>query len=254
MPLKLMRGRYGVRFADGDADVKAAQRLRHKVFIADRQLDGGKMVATNALDADSFDENCDHCLIEERKSGELVCCFRMMTLKSGAEIERSYSAQYYELSALQEIEGPIVEMGRFCIHPQNRNADVLRIAWAAMTKYVDDRGVELLFGCSSFEGNDGQSYADAFTLLQERHLAPKRWLPRPKAPKIFNFGTLFKLRCPNTAKAMRMMPPLLRGYLSLGGWVSDHAVIDSDLNTLHVFTGLEIKRVPRSRARLLRQA
>ncbi|MEO1331759.1 MAG: ornithine-acyl-ACP acyltransferase, partial [Pseudomonadota bacterium] len=56
------------------------------------------------------------------------------------------------------------------------------------------------------------------------------------------------------ARAMRLMPPLLRGYLSLGGWVSDHAVIDPELNTLHVFTGVEVKRVPKSRARLLRSA
>ena len=51
---------------------------------------------------------------------------------------------------------------------------------------------------------------------------------------------------------MMLMPPLLRGYLSLGGWVSDHAVIDEDMNTLHVFTGVEMKRVPARMARLLR--
>ncbi|MEL6317276.1 MAG: GNAT family N-acyltransferase, partial [Pseudomonadota bacterium] len=206
------------------------------------------------LDADDFDASCDHVLISERKTGETICCYRLLPLASGADIDRSYSAQYYELETLKAFEGPIVELGRFCIHPDHRNADVLRLAWATMTKYVDERGFELLFGCSSFEGNDGQVYADAFSLLRERHLAPTRWLPRPKAPNIFRFAALFRWRRPDPAKAMRMMPPLLRGYLSLGGWVSDHAVIDRDLNTLHVFTGLEVKRVPQNRARLLRQA
>jgi L-ornithine Nalpha-acyltransferase len=51
---------------------------------------------------------------------------------------------------------------------------------------------------------------------------------------------------------MLTMPPLLRTYLAMGGWVSDHAVVDRDLNTLHVFTGLEIRAIPPARARLLR--
>lgn len=249
----LIRGRYSVRLAETPEDVRAAQQLRHAVFIADRPVAGSDARA-GGLDADDFDAACDHVLIEERRSGALVCCFRLLPLSSGAEIDRSYSAQYYELSSLVEYPGPIVEMGRFCILPEHRNADVLRVAWVAMTRYVDDRGFELLCGCSSFEGNDAQVYADAFALLKEKHLAPKRWLPRPKAPAIFNFAKLLKLKRPDPRRAMRMMPPLLRGYLSLGGWVSDHAVIDRDLNTLHVFTGLEVKRVPTRKVQLLRQA
>lgn len=259
MRLRLTRGRYDVRLAETDEDVRAAQRLRHRVFMADRgvQRDAAAAEAAaleDAVDADDFDPICDHVMISERKTGDLVCCYRLLPLESGAEIDRSYSAQFYELSSLRDFSGKIVEMGRFCIHPDHRNADVLRVAWAAMTRYVDTRGFELLCGCSSFEGNDAQAYADAFALLKDRHLAPKRWLPRVKAPNVFRFGKLLRLKRPDPVKAMRMMPPLLRGYLSLGGWVSDHAVIDRDLNTLHVFTGLEVKRVPSTKARLLRQA
>lgn len=272
MRLRLTRGRYDVRLAETPEDVRAAQRLRHKLFretpmAADasaRARDARAAPAADplaahpvddaGLDQDAFDPVCDHVLVEERKTGCLICCFRLLPLPSGADILRSYSAQYYELSSLADYPGPIVEMGRFCIDPDHRNADVLRMAWAAMTQYVDERGVELLFGCSSFEGNDAQRYADAFALLKDRHLAPTRFLPRPKAPNIFKFAKLFRWKRPDPAAAMRVMPPLLRGYLSLGGWVSDHAVIDRDLNTLHVFTGLEVKRVPTRKARLLRQA
>ncbi|MCI4662882.1 MAG: GNAT family N-acetyltransferase [Neomegalonema sp.] len=247
---RLIRGRYEVRLAESQADVERAQKLRYDIFIGGRGIDDG----SKELDVDAFDEHCDHILIEESRTGNLVCCFRLMPLASAAEIGRSYSAQYYELSALNDFPGPIVEMGRFCIHPDHRNADVLRMAWAAMTQYVDERGFELLFGCSSFEGNDADAYVDAFAMLKDKHLAPKRWLPRPKAPHIFRFGKLLKLRRPDPKKAFKGMPPLLRGYLSLGGWVSDHAVIDRDLNTLHVFTGLEVKRVPKRKVQLLRGA
>ena len=146
----------------------------------------------------------------------------------------------------------MVEMGRFCIDPEVRDADVLRVAWGAMTQYVDSEGLELLFGCSSFKGTEAERYMDAFALLHERHLAPSRWLPRVKAPRVILFGKRIRLKKPNLKRAMKGMPPLLRTYLVMGGWVSDHAVVDNDLNTLHVFTGLEISAIPSARKRLLR--
>ena len=144
-------------------------------------------------------------------------------------------------------------MGRFCVHPDHRSGEVLRIAWSAMTRYVDAREIKLLIGCSSFKGVDAETYRDAFALLKDNHLAPARWLPRPKAANIFEFARKFRLRRPDPMHAMRLMPPLLRGYLSMGGWVSDHAVIDHDMNTLHVFTGLEISRVPERMSKALRR-
>lgn len=253
MRLSLTRGRYHVRLAETDEDVRAAQRLRRRIFIEERSAPGADGDA-DALDVDAFDAVCDHMLIEERKSGALVCCFRLMPLESAADIDKSYSAQFYDLSALREIEGPIVEMGRFCIDPAHRNGDVLRTAWAAMAQHVEDRGFELLFGCSSFEGNDETPYEDTFALLRDQHLAPSRFSPRPKATNVFQFAKRLRIGKPDPRRALRMMPPLLRGYLSLGGWVSDFAVIDRELNTLHVFTGVEVKRVPESRVRALKQA
>ncbi|MGF1659152.1 MAG: GNAT family N-acetyltransferase [Rubrimonas sp.] len=249
-----LRGRYGVRLAESIADVRAAQRLRFRAFIEGRDtpLEGPRAAG---LDADDLDALCDHMLIEDRRSGELVCCFRMLPLDDGSQIARTYSARYYDLSALKDYPERMVEMGRFCIAPEHRgDPDVLRSAWGAMTDYVEKNAVGMLFGCSSFHGVDEDEYMDAFALLKERHLAPPRWLPRVKAPKVFRFALKLRLKRPDMKLAMRRMPPLLRTYLVMGGWVSDHAVIDHDLNTLHVFTGVEIARVPPSRARLLKGA
>ncbi len=110
----------------------------------------------------------------------------------------------------------------------------------------------MLFGCSSFKGTDAEEYADAFAMLKDRHLAPRRWLPRVKAPSVFRFAQKLRLRKPDAKRAMLGMPPLLRTYLLMGGWVSDHAVVDNHMNTLHVFTGLEIAAIPATRKRLLR--
>ncbi len=237
-----MAGHYTARFAETDADVKSAQALRFKTFRGEG--DGS--------DIDAFDPICNHILVEESDTGRLVCTFRLLPLANGAEIDKSYSAQFYDLESLHDIKGMIVEMGRFCIDPTYNDPDILRVAWSAMTRFVDDNDVELLFGCSSFAGTDSEEYTDAFALLKERHLAPKCWLPKIKAPKVFQFARKLKLLKPNPKTAQKRMPPLLRTYLLMGGWVSDHAVVDNDLNTLHVFTGLEIKGIPASRKRLLR--
>jgi putative hemolysin len=243
------RGAYVARLAENAADVEAAQRLRYAAFIANRN---GVAARDEARDADHLDDSCEHMLVEDKRTGSVVCCFRLMPLKSGAEIDRCYSAQYYDLKALSDYPSPMVEMGRFCVLPGLHDPDILRVAWGAMTHYVDEAGVEMLFGCSSFEGTEADAYRDAFALLKAKHLAPPRWLPRVKAPKIFPFAKRLRIRRPDMKKAIAKMPPLLRTYLLMGGWVSDHAVVDNDLNTLHVFTGLEIGRVPQARARLLR--
>jgi len=244
----LRKGRYHARMAAGAADLRAAQSLRYRTFVART----GAVPRDAGRDRDGYDRRCHHVLVEESRGGALVCCFRLLPLRSGAEIGRSYSAQFYDLSALAAYPGPMAELGRFCIDPAHaRDPDILRVAWGAMTRYVDARGIELLFGCSSFQGTETAGYLDAFAVLKARHLAPQRWLPRVKAPNVFRFGS--RLRgVSDTRRALRTMPPLLRTYLMMGGWVSDHAVVDHDLNTLHVFTGLEIAAVPPARARALR--
>ncbi|EBA08923.1 hypothetical protein SSE37_04735 [Sagittula stellata E-37] len=237
----LARGRYAARLAAAPGDVAAAQALRGRAFLGEGA----------GPDADGFDAICDHVLVEDLRSGRLVCCFRFLRLDSGREIGRSYAAQFYDLSRLEAFEGPMVEMGRFCVDPEVHDPDVLRVAWGAMAAYVDGQGVEMLFGCASFAGTEARAYSDAFAMLKARHLAPARWLPRVKAEDVYPFARLLR-RKPDPRSALMRMPPLLRTYLLMGGWVSDHAVVDRDMNTLHVFTGVEIARIPEARKRLLR--
>ena len=254
--LSLRKGRYAARLAETAEDLAAAQALRGRAFRGAGRGDevaGGGAETAAPRDHDAFDADCRHVLVEETRSGTLVCCFRLLPLRDGAELHKSYAAQYYELSALGHFPGKMVEMGRFCLDPDWHDPDILRVAWGAMTRFVDAEGVEMLFGCSSFLGTETEAYLDAFAMLRARHIAPRRWLPRVKAPDVFRFGRLLRGRQPDAKQAMLRMPPLLRTYLMMGGWVSDHAVVDRDLNTLHVFTGLEIRAIPPARARLLRE-
>ena len=241
-------GRYLARFAADHADIARAQGLRDLCFRRARGL-GGR-------DADRYDATCRHMLVEEVESGELVCCYRVLILADGAQINTSYSAQFYDLARLSEYRAGMIELGRFCIHPDRSDPDILRLAWGALACVVDAQGVGMLFGCSSFDGAAPEVHAEALDLLARAHLAPERWRPGVKAgvraALVHRFAQDLAEPAANRGRAMLAMPPLLRSYLSMGGWVSDHAVLDPDLNTLHVFTGLEIAAIPPGRARLLR--
>lgn len=235
----LCRGRYVASLARTPDDMAGARALRTRAFCTSRS------------DVDHFDTECLHVLVRDLQSNDLVCCFRMLVLQDGRDLTRSYAAQFYDLSGLDDYPLPMVELGRFCLHPDHHDPDILRLAWGTMTRFVDDNGIGMLFGCSSFAGTETAQYLDAFAVLKARHLAPSRWLPRVKAPDVFRYAARLR-RKPDLKKAMRRMPPLLKTYLVMGGWVSDHAVVDRHMDTLHVFTGLEIGAIPASRKRLLR--
>lgn len=248
--LEMRKGRYVLRVAADERDLRAAQRLRWLCFVGQRQTGGA--AAADGVDADDLDAVCRHVLIEEAATGTLVGCFRVLQLAAGAQIGRSYSARHYDLSRLARYDRPMIEVGRFCVHPAHTDPEIVRIAWAGITALVDRERVGMLFGCSSFMGAEPAGYEDTFAMLRARHIAPMRWLPRVKAPDVFRFGRLLRRRKPDARRAVAAMPPLLRSYLLMGGWVSNHAVVDRQLDTLHVFTGLEIGAIPPARARLLR--
>ncbi len=233
------KGKYTARLSRAKGDMRAAQALRYRAFI-DPDREG--------IDEDRFDAMCSHVLIEA-PDGTLVAAYRLLALTDGGEISNAYAAQFYDLSRLAAYPGRMVEMGRFCIRPGLRDPEILRVAWAMMTRFVDGNGIEMMFGSSSFEGTDPSAHLAGFAMLHKRFKAPSRWAPGAKAAEVFHFSNDMAAK-----PSLRAVPPLLRTYLAMGGWVSDHAVIDRDLGTLHVFTGLEVAAVPRLRAQALRAA
>jgi putative hemolysin len=182
--------------------------------------------------------------------GVLVAAFRMALYHHDALLH-SYAAQFYDLTLLSRSPAAKLELGRFCVHPDHEDPDIVRIAWAALTAFVDAQGVQILFGCSSFRGTSPAPYTDAFAFLKARHLGPAASMPAIKAAEVFPYGLEITSK-PDLARANAAMPPLLRTYLMMGGWVSYHAVIDRAMNTLHVFTALEIGTIPEARKTRLR--
>ncbi len=233
MTIPIFKGRYHARLAADAADLMACRRLRNLCFFG-----------RPGLDVDSFDDVCRHLMVEDQ-TGRLVATLRLFHMPSGAEVERGYAARYYDLSRLVSIRSPMMEVGRFSVAPDVLDADVLRVTWGAVTQIVDTEDTAMLFGCTSFAGTDPDPYGKVFARLAARHQGPTHLRPAMRAQEVLPLADLDK-------GGAHPMPPLLRTYLAMGGWVGDHLVVDRVMDTLHVFTCLEVDAVPPGRAKALR--
>lgn len=208
----------------------------------------GRAFRDGAEDRDAFDARCLHLWIG-RPGAQPLATIRLQPHPPG-DLSAGYAAACYDLAPLAAAPGPALELGRLCLAPGEGHADLVRLVWAGVTRVVETGGFARLVGCVSLKGADPAPHVPALALLALRHLGPPEHRPRRRAPEVFGFDTLHPIR-PSPAD-LALLPPLLRAYLSLGGWVSDHLVIDRDLGTCHVFTCVEIATMPEGRKRLFR--
>lgn len=202
-------------------------------------------------DGDRFDARCLHLWIENRAlcPGMPLATVRMQLHPAG-DLAQGYTAQFFDLGALAQAPGPALELGRLCVHPDHQTPDTMRLIWAGLTRVVDATVAARLIGCTSFAGNDPAVFGAALALLAARHLGPEGLRPGARVAGALDFADR-GVQLPGP-EALAQLPPLLRAYLSLGGWVGHDLVIDRDLGTCHVFTCVEIATMPEARKRLLR--
>lgn len=212
-------------------------RLRARIFRGTEAAD----------DTDEFDAKSLHLRVGRIGQGVLAT-LRIQRHKDGAGLARGYAARFYDLTTLCAQDGEALELGRLCTTQDARDPNVLRLIWAGVARLVQSTSAARLVGCTSFHTTDAGSLRPALGLLAARHLGPKTRRPGVKAKETFGFA---QVPPPKDASAASQLPPLLRAYLSMGGWVSDHLVIDRDLGTSHVFTCVEIDQMPAARKRSL---
>ncbi|PZX17551.1 putative hemolysin [Palleronia aestuarii] len=219
----------------GDADLAQAFALRRAAFRADR---GGP---------DRFDAVSRHLIIEDPASGVPLGTCRLRPIADGSTLQETYCAEYYDLDPLLGRRGAVIEVGRLCVAPSGAAADILRVVWAALARIVERERAGLLIGCASFAGTDPDRHRAAFDLLGRHHLGPDEIRPQGSARSI-----RFATDAPVAARqGLAALPPLLRSYLAMGGWVGGHAVIDDAMDTIHVFTALDVAAIPKTRRRAL---
>ncbi|MFI9631512.1 GNAT family N-acetyltransferase [Nocardia sp. NPDC051929] len=210
------RSRYSL-VVSSDLDHRvAAQRLRYNVFANEpgfRIPDDG-----SGLDADHFDEHCDHMLVRDDASGEFVGCYRMLPPGKVAAAGGYYTATEFDLAQLDPEGMRIVEMGRACVVPDHRNGSVLTLMWAGILHYIQLTGYEWVMGCVSVPMQDspadppGVNVRGVRDMLLGRHASDPERRVHPYNPVIVDGKTLDELTPPSRPK----LPPLVRGYLRLG--------------------------------------
>jgi putative hemolysin len=202
-----------------------------------------------SADLDQFDPHCTHLLITEKDASVALACARLRLL-TGPALDDGYSAQFYDLAPMVSAGLRALELGRVCIAESRRqDPDILRAVLSGLAVHSEAQAVDFLVGCASFKGDDPARHAAALGFLRARHVGPKGLCPRKRAPLAFDLPESRFLA--DQKGALQGIPALLRMYLGMGGWVSDHAVRDPALDTLHVFTAVEIARIPPNRKRVL---
>ncbi|MET8134396.1 MULTISPECIES: GNAT family N-acyltransferase [unclassified Streptomyces] len=225
--------RYTVTLARDEADVRAAQRLRHDVFAGEM----GALLNTPqpGLDIDAFDAYCDHLLVRDTETGQVVGTYRLLPPERAAIAGRLYSESEFDLGPLAGIRSGLVEVGRSCVHPDHRDGAVIGLIWAGIARYMIDGGHEWLAGCCSIPLTDGGTLAaGTWDRVQAKHLAPEEFRVRPLLP----------WSAEGVARPARTeLPPLLRGYLRLGAWVCGEPALDADFGVADMYVLLSMSRV-----------
>ncbi|MCV6598638.1 MAG: GNAT family N-acetyltransferase [Mangrovicoccus sp.] len=244
--------RFELRLAQGPADLRAAQRLRYEVFVAELGGDGPMVDHVARLEQDRFDPFCDHLLLLDtnrpKSENQVIAAYRVMTAEGAAKAGQFYCADEYDLSALQKSGRKLLELGRSCLHAEYRGGAALYHLWNGLARYTMERDIEVLFGVASFHGTDVQALAEPLANLHHRFIAPEDLRVRTQSAHYQSMNLMPAAQI-DRARAMRATPALIKGYLRLGGFVGDGAFVDHAFNTVDICLILDTQRMnPRQRA------
>ena len=234
---ELRAGNLGVRIAANPAEVRAAQALRYRVFFNEMGATPGPGALATGRDADPYDAVADHLLVLDHALGEgtraVVGTYRMITREGAARVGRFYSANEYDLGVIDAFPGRVLELGRSCVDAAYRGRAVMQLLWRGIAAYVSEQNIELMFGCASLPGTDPEVLAQELTFLYGHHLAPPALRMRALPDRYVEMRRMDPMTVDARA-ANLLLPPLIKGYLRLGGFVGDGAVIDAQFNTIDV--------------------
>jgi len=226
---------YSTRLARGASEVRAAQALRFAVFNLELK-EGLAESLTTGLDADPFDDVCDHLLVVHVPTGEIVGTYRLQTGLTAAENLGYYSEQEFDFHPFEPIRAQLIELGRACVHQQHRNLVVLGLLWKGIADYARSRGGRYLCGCSSITSQDPSVGASAYAGLFRKHLVESPWRTRP----------LPAFDCPldRLAEEPPKIPKLLRAYLTIGAKICGPPALDRQFKTIDFLTLLDLHAMP----------
>jgi len=236
--MKTYATRYQVRLAKSEQDIAAAQRLRYRVFVEEMGASAGAEETALRQESDEFDPFFDHLLlIDTAATGDpldaVVGVYRLMRGSVAKAEIGFYGASEYDLSKLENLGAETLELGRSCIAPEARGGLGMHLLWDGLGEYVLAHDVRVMFGVASFHGADPKPLAQPLAYLHHNHLAPPELCVPARAESRAAMDGIAREDI-DRAAALKAIPPLIKAYLRLGGFVGDGAYIDHDFNTVDV--------------------
>jgi L-ornithine Nalpha-acyltransferase len=250
-------GRLGsleVRLARKKGEIRRAQRLRYKVFYEEMSAIPGALAMLSRRDEDPFDAIFDHLLVVDRSNQSaggrwrrprVVGTYRVLRQEVADRSDGFYTQGEYDIAPLIEAKSPdysFMELGRSCVLKPYRSRRTVELLWQGVWSYVREHGIDVMIGCASFPGTDPAAHALALSYLHHTALAPEEWRVRAHEHLRIDMNMMPR-EALNVRAALKALPPLIKGYLRVGAYVGDGAVIDHQFGTTDVFVIMPVEAI-----------
>ncbi len=227
-----------VKWAAHLDEVREAQRLRYSVFANEM----GACLSTPLAghDIDLFDDYCEHLLVRDASSGQVVGTYRVLTPAQAKRVGSTYSDTEFDLVRLRNLRSKMVELGRSCVHPDHRHGGVIMALWGALAEFMVRNQLDTMIGCASIPMLhngvvSGDIAASIWRQLSQTHLAPIEFQVFPRLP----------LPIEDLDAGLQVDPPaLIKGYLRLGAKILGAPAWDPDFNTADLPMMMRIADMP----------
>lgn len=238
----LRTGHYSIQVVPPGPAAEPALRLRYRVFAEEL---GASLPPNAGRDLDEWDAVCDHLVVQDGRTGDVVGTYRILTPGAARRHGRGYGETEFDQTALVPIRDNLVEVGRSCVDPAHRNGAVVGLLWAGLTRYLLLSGYRYLGGCASVPLDDARNAATVVRDALRRHRAPAEHSVAPVVG--WEYRELADVARP-------VVPPLLRAYLRIGAWVCGEPALDRDFGAADLYVLLDMHRLdPRYVRRFLGQ-
>ena len=237
---------FEVKIAQSQEEIKKAQRLRYEIFRLEMGA-GALSTVDEPVDKDIHDKYCEHLIVIDKTVDKVVGTYRFLL---GSRVEKKigfYSEKFFNISNIKKLDNDfqVMELGRSCIHRDYRSHPVINLLWNGIARYIKDYNVRYLFGVARLLSNDPLEVSRVFRFLRKRFYAGPRLRVYPK-PKSKFHGLKRNIKLENPREIIRLLPPLVKGYLRAGVLVCGLPAVDTDLDSVVVFILLDVENLTRS--------
>ncbi|MEM8837032.1 MAG: GNAT family N-acyltransferase [Pseudomonadota bacterium] len=257
-------GRIGtleVRLVGTRAELGAAQELRFQVFYEEMSAgEASGFLPRNGRDIDRFDAICDHLIVIDygaqnsagslTSSGAVVGTYRLLRQSVAEKNGGFYSQDEYDIDTLiaRHPGRNFLELGRSCVLPAYRTKRTVELLWHGIWSYTLMHGVDVMFGCASLGGTDPTTLTRELAFLSRVATPPEKWSVAAHSERYVAMidgakGESHTEAAFSNRKALAALPPLIKGYLRLGAYVGDGAVVDFEFGTTDVLIILPVENI-----------